>query len=638
MPKNKISENIEKQLAEHIIYNEFKTAKANKTTENQEFESVIDLLDSVRESKQYEWMSDIRIPEFISHVLTQASLDAEQYFQTRDFVEVYVEDESPEAVASAEATKELLNRTLNQRHLYHYAKYMRAKIINNTAGRVYARCWWEQKTKKEVIGYDLVESEGEFVEKPVEETKVLIDRFNYDVIDPRNVFTDNKYCYSLQQKDWIFIRSEKTYEQLLTDQQEMGYINLDRVKELLKKSTAETTTSKETYNDGYGVSQTKQTKEERPVNKYFDVVERYGKYWCVTVEKGEDGEPLVVKPGLDENGLPVEHAELFETIITFAVKDDKAVLIRFQKTPYIDMYGEPYRPLLRGLCYIHPTYDGGLGDGKYVKELQLAIDDTFNISNDRVMLATFPVLKTKRYEAEENPEIYIEPGHKIPLENPKEDLAELQIDSDIGGALNQMALLIKQMEKVDAIFPGTQGDVPGLASTTATAVAGAEQKSNTRANYKSMTFENTFLTDLYWMIQQMAWAFAKPETGEKLMGQKVMDFNPELTYFYKPVSQAIESEQSKRNKIQMWSQLFGQVLNLQHPDTVKILNYILSKMFTYMGDEFVSFGNTLLNPEIPVTQQGQGVPPEKGQQEVPTNQTGLPQSALEVGARGDQSQ
>ena len=76
-----------------------------------------------------------------------------------------------------------------------------------------------------------------------------------------------------------------------------------------------------------------------------------------------------------------------------------------------------------------------MGDGKHVKELQLALDDTFNISNDRVMLATLPVLKVKRYEAEDNPEIYIEPGHKIPLENPKDDLEELQISDDITGAM-----------------------------------------------------------------------------------------------------------------------------------------------------------------------------------------------------------
>ena len=43
-------------------------------------------------------MSDIRIPEFISHVLTQASIDANQYFSTKDFVEVYLEDDSDDAV------------------------------------------------------------------------------------------------------------------------------------------------------------------------------------------------------------------------------------------------------------------------------------------------------------------------------------------------------------------------------------------------------------------------------------------------------------------------------------------------------------------------------------------------------------
>ena len=240
---------------------------------------------------------------------------------------------------------------------------------------------------------------------------------------------------------------------------------------------------------------------------------------------------------MDENGKPVKGAELLEVIVTFAVSDNSKTLIRYQVTPYLDFAGVPYMPLIRGICYIHPTNDAGMGDGKHVKELQIALDDTFNISNDRVMLATLPTLKVKRYEAEDNPEIYIEPGHKIPLEDPKNDLEELTISSDIGGAMSQMDMLIGKMQQVDAIQPPSMGQT-GLASTSATAVAGADQGTDMRSNYKSLTFENTFLTELYWMILNMTWTFAHPDTGEKLMGDKVVDFHPErITFINLSVSQ-----------------------------------------------------------------------------------------------------
>ena len=65
MPK--IKEEIEQQLINRIVDGEFATASVNRQEDDDdEFDSYIDLLDSVREAKDYDWMSDIRIPEFIS--------------------------------------------------------------------------------------------------------------------------------------------------------------------------------------------------------------------------------------------------------------------------------------------------------------------------------------------------------------------------------------------------------------------------------------------------------------------------------------------------------------------------------------------------------------------------------------------
>lgn len=638
--KHKFKEAIETQLAGHIFDNELSTATSNSNADIAEFESYIDLIDSVRSEKNYDWQSDIRIPEFISYVLTQLSIDVAQYFQTRDFVEVYLEDESDEALKNADASKELINRALNQRHLNHYSKFVRAKALNNITGRVFIRCWWEQELKRGIVDYrekvqelDVDEYGNKIVDPaiqvPAKTTIVeaiegdipVIDRFNYDILDQRNVFTDNKYVYTLQEKDWIIIRFEKTRHELEMDSQSVNYFNLDLLKEI--KSDGETETSKESYN-----KYTSKQKENNPVDQTFDIYERYGKYWCKVIKRDElTGEAIEVEPGIDENGEPPEDAELHEVIISHAVKGNTRVLVRFELTPYIDAEGNPYRPLIRGLCYIHPTDDGGTGDGKYMKEIQIAIDDTFNLGNDRVLFATMPVLKGRKYAVEDNSSIYFEPGHTMMLENP-DDIKEFTIQDNIIGAMNQISYLTNKGQQVTSIFPTTMGNLPAKSSTTATAIAGAEQRSNIRSNYKSMTFENTALTELYWMIQQMTWRFAKPETGKKLMGDKVYDFNPKKDYYYKPLSQSIETDQSKTAKEQRLTQILGYVSQIQHPDTVKLVNYLVSRILTYMGDEFVNFGDKLLNPKHAIQGGPKGVqnPPAV---DVASNQAGVVQSQSE---------
>lgn len=635
-----ISKELQDQIVGKVIGSELSIAQGNTEQENRDFESYVDLLDSEREAKDYEWNSDIRLPEFVSHVLTQSSIDVNQYFQNKDFVETYLEDESKEALAKAAAAQECINRTLNQRSIYHYGKYVRARILNHVTGRVYAKCWWEQATKEQVVGtkeilkpldFDINGAPFEggdqipaFNVEEVEDVQTvpIVDRFNYDVLDPRNVFTDNKYTYSLQQKDWIILRSEETIDDLRKSAKANGYFNLDKLK--AEPTAGVTETARNSYNDGRLFAE--YTKESDPVNEYWDVYERFGSFWANVTEVDEEGNPTAITPGIDESGEVRDDATLVETIITVAKRNGVEVLIRFQPTPFIDAKGEPFKPIIRGLCYYHPTNDAGMGDGKLIRELQLAIDDTFNLSNDRVMLATLPTLVTDASE-DDNPNIYIEPGHNIPLEGGPESLKELGIEDNVTGALTQIEMLRGMMQQVDAIFPTTMGNVPSIASTTATAVAGAEQRTNFRSNYKALTFENTFLTEMYWMILQMTWRFAFPQTGEKLMGKKVVDFDAESEYTYKPLSQAVETEYSKANKVKSYNQILGYVVNMQHPDAAKLTNMLLQKIFVLMGDEFSNFSENLLNPETPIQSPG-GSAEELGGGGA-SNQSGVEQSGME---------
>src|SRR3990170_506107 len=118
MSRNRaIPDKIQQLLVSQMILSEYTKAKSNQEISTADFESYVALLDSVREPKEYDWMSDIRLPDFISRHLTQSSMDVGQYFQTRDFVEAYLEDSGDEAKANAGAAKECINRTLNQKHL-----------------------------------------------------------------------------------------------------------------------------------------------------------------------------------------------------------------------------------------------------------------------------------------------------------------------------------------------------------------------------------------------------------------------------------------------------------------------------------------------------------------------------------------
>lgn len=648
----KDNERIEKFIVD-VVCDEVDTSKRNDDVDNSEFESLIDMLECKRTEKDYEWMSDNFIPEFPSIVLTDASDWANQYFQTRSFVEVKLEGDNVEDKVKCEAAKLLINKTLNNREIYHYHKYIRARHINALKGNVYLLCWWEKKKTTEQVGVDNVpiqkdyDMDGnpmvdpsvqmpaiEYTEEPRYETKIVYDRFNYDVIDPRNVFSDSKYCYSVQDKDWVTVRSEKTLEMLKAAEESNGYINLDKLVDIVKVKE-----KTETSSNSYNKDNDKAEFEKTPLT-YMDVYERFGKFWCKVIEKDEDGTPLVVEPGYDSDMLPLKDAELVETICTIAVKGNTKQMIRFQVSPFKDSRGRFYKPLVRGWCYIHPTKDTGLSDGKYMRELQVAINDTFNMSNDRVKLATLPTMKGRKYSLMNNDTIYFEPEHVMELEDPK-DIEEFVINPDVSSAMGQIGLLSNYMQQVSAKFPTTMGELPERASTTATAINETGQRSNLRNNYKSLTVEYTYLVEFYWLILQMTSQFMEEETAIKVFGDKIKDFDPESDYTYSPVTSSIELEQNKFRKLQIIDQFIGRVANIPNPNTPKLLNYLMSKAFELFGDEFPEYKSFLLDPSVPPPDTG--VPGQSVNnvpnmaQEPMSNQNSTPMSGMEIEARNGMS-
>lgn len=642
-----MKEDVEQIIAKQIK-KEVDTANSNQQQDNSDFEAVIDLLECKRTEKNYEWLSDVFYPEYPAILLTESSQWANQYFGSREYVDVYLEGDGPNDKEKCSYVKKLINKTLNRRGLYHYHKYMRARTINSTAGVVYAVCGWEQVLKETVVGVKKVPDGGvainpisgieipTFKDEEITQDLPLKDNFEYEVLDPRNVFTDNTYCYSVQDKEWITLRSEESYESLKLNEQSHGYINLDKVKECLeyKSSSQETETSKNSYN-----KEAQAQKVDKPVSKLGDLLTRYGKMWAVVKESDEEGNPVKIEYGFDDLGNIKDSAEIIEGISAVFIYGGKEILVRFQATPFIDSGGNPFRPIIRGLCYIHPTKDTGMSDGKYARESQIALNDTINISNDRVKLATLPVFIGDKYSCEDNDQIYMEPEHIIPMEGGTDKLKELAIRDNIGGAMTQSQMFIQGMHNVTSVFPSTMGDV-GSPSTTATAIAGADSRSNTRQNYKALTFEYTFLCDLYWMINQLSYKFMHPHTALKLLGKEgVMIFDPSSDYTYQPVTSNIEQEHGKVRKLNIIDQALGRLVNIPNPKTPMLINKLMSMFFNLLGADYQDFSDALLDEgtegQKAAMTAGKGIQEQEGgiPTEMASNERGLPVSSPEAMTR-----
>lgn len=636
-PLHKYEEGVENILGVLHIDRGFKTAMENQERDGKDFEAAIDLIECENTEGEYDWNSDLGLTDYLSIYMTQMAMDASQLFSTRDYSDVYLEDGSPESIAKSAAAKECINRTLNQRHIQYFQKAMRAQAIRRLGRNVVFRCWWDRRDSPFVTGFEkrveiMRDDFGNRIPEerfyPVEENLPVIDRFNLDVIDPRNVAASPEYTYTLQEKRAVYIRFEKTLYELKAEAETHGYFNLD----VLEKLTPPDETEAQRVAKQSDTETQESAISDKP-NKPYDIVAIYAKDYVVVTKRDDiTGEPLEADPGYDNFGKVKEKAELQEVCISFAQSGTTNVLIQYHLTPYVSVSGEPYRPLVRGLCFIHPTRDGGMGEGKIARGLQSGINDTFNVSNDRVKFATLPVIVTEGYSMDEEEQHDFYPGAQLRVP-PGGKITDLKIRDDIDGAINQISMLKNNMQSVFAVYPTTMGNLPTESSTTATAIVGAETRTSARTNFASLTAEHTLWTELYWMILQMTAKFAHPETGKKLMGNKVYDFDPNADYIYKPITQTIETESSKNNKVKILQSTLGYVVQIPNPNTAKLVNKMLAKMFTLMGDEYEDFKDSLLDETAPM------VPPTAGGQSTPmqtpsSNQNAVPMTSTEQAVRG----
>jgi hypothetical protein len=582
-------------------------------------------------------MSDIYMPEFLAQMLTQSAIEAGLYFKTHDFVEVYVGNDDEMSIRSAKVNKDLINNTLNRRDLWFYQKYMRAVNMKNICGVTYFRCWWEQETTEEKAGTEQVpervgsDPEGNSVERMVEQDVmqevVLKDHFNFDVIDPRDVFTDPSYTYSLQEKKWIILRFNATIDELETNADTMEYFNLDKLKEVRTPPKAGAKGDKTTH---HGLD----NKIDAPTTplKNWTILQRLGKHWVIVKERDEAGNVIDAKCGVDTNGKKKKGAELHEMVITFAVNDYNRVLIGYNPSRCIDARGNPYRPITRALCYIHPAKDDGMGDGKCLKELQVGINDTLNMENDRTKLHTIPIMQGNQHDITDNESLEWKPGAFWQTESGNV-LTEVQVGGDVNGALNQILMYKNAMQQASGISAETQSKL-AAPTTTATATANQAQRSDTRSNYRTLTMENTGLSDLYWFITQMAAQYMKEQTAYEVLGEDIQFFNPYIDFTYKPLSASLNDDASRQAKVQNWISILGYIAN--DPERRAAVDYILGEVASLMGKEYEGFHNKFFadtQAPPPMESMGggeQGQQPQGGGGMPPTNQSGVEQTMQEA--------
>jgi len=647
--KTKETSVTKKDMVEDYIANQIKdeydTGMSNNQQDDDDFNVALDMFDNVRSERDYDWQSDIPIPEFLNAIQGQAADDASSYFARKEFVTVNIQSKRPEDIDAAYAAKDLIDKTLSRTDLYFFHKFMRLTQAKNISGRSYIRCWWEQKTRTrkitvpqvrtldvDEVGNPLV-SEDQVpaqIEENIEQevSEIVKDGFAFDVIDQRNIKYSGEYKYNMRDKNWIILGFETTLLGLNANKDTMGYFNLDKLEDVNLTGQTDIKTRTTDY-DSRGSE--KHDNAKTPV-KNLMVLERFGFDYAKIVSRDENGDPTEVDYGYDKDGEIIEGAELVQLIQSVAIPNgdsSKEIMIRHQINPYKDSKGNRYIPIARGLCYIHSTNDRGFGDDVGSRGLQKALNDTFNANNDNTLLGMLKVIIQSEGADEEDMPLRIAPGEVWPA-----GTAVVDFKSNTIPALNQMQFLTSKFNETNARDSG----VPVISSAAATTVARAEKQVNARSQYKNIVWENTLMNNLFWMIIQMSNQFMMEETAVEMMGEDVAQaFNADLDFIYKPVSEAIETDSTSGAKIDRLNVTLGYVINSQKPGAAEVASDVIERIMKLMGKEEEQITSKLFDePEGGVGGGGQQAQPALGSPAGSSvNQTGQAQptqQALQIGS------
>jgi hypothetical protein len=646
-----------------FVSDELSVAKRNQDPIFDNFDDYYKMLHCVSLSDMQDIPSDLFLPEFVARTLSIIGDFVAKYFSSRDYVDNYSNSADPRDVKEAKASKTLLNTLLNTKDMFYFHKIVRAMMFVSTCGYSVIKGSYNQQTKQVKTGSheetiylkddegNPIDEEGSLFEDEFSQTmattqeevddyedKVIVDRPDFDVFPNHDVYTSSEYAYSLNYKRWVIFRTYKTLSDLEEDAAICGYFNLDKLREYEKKDTVEAAVERGRSKHIVDYGEDDEPEPEGSV-KTYQVYERWGKFPVIVKERDENDKPTKVEPGFDKNGKVDKTAEYIECIISWVAtksQDNPLLVIRCQASPY------SRRPMCRFLCYIDSLEDRGFGDAEFVKGSVMAINDTLNISNYRVRLATTPAFKSKRATGIP-PKIKVSPQGSIELEN-LDDLVELKIEDNVQGALQQIGLLSSGMDRAMSVSPVRMG-AEGDRRETATVGAMIDQNANIRAGLRTTTLEFVGFSEFYDMMLSLVNDFMLPETLINLIGQDLASaYNPDREDHFIPVSQSLETEQSKRMKMSTLDQLIGRVVAFPNPKTPMVVNYLMGMWLELAGGDFKHFKRYMFeeDPETNLLYQivtggkaQTAAPTPNGPTEgAPSNEQGIAQGGMEQMVRG----
>jgi hypothetical protein len=657
----KTDSDIDQEVQDTLIaqfQDDLTVATTNMDVVNENFEEYYNMIHCIRDKKVNDWESDISLPEFVSRLLTQVGNFVGKYFQSRDFVETDEDTGDAKVLAEAKASKMLLNTLLNDTEAYYFQKVVRLLMFVWPSGWGVIKGGYNQKIERYVaatktvsnpvlneVGEQLAEGGGIFedpygqtpmmddIQEPIYDNRIIEDKPIFDVYPNQSVYFSPEYAYSLNDKEYVIFEDDAMpLDKLEEVADQNGYFNLHLLKDIHQAETRaggdETWNKDGRFND-----------IENPPSPKYRILEFWRKYPIIVKEKGEQGEILEWEVGIDKDGNVEDKAELVECIITTAsaqglTNDNLSTLIGFKPSRHSK------RPMVRFLCYIDSLNDSGFGDGEIVKELQVAVDDNFNLGNFRTKLATTPAFIQKRWSMTDT-HIKVQPEEAIEVEN-MDDLKELKISDNIQGTMVQNQMLATRMDYAMATSPQTMGHGPERAET-ATQAGIVSQRAETRIGMKTTILEMVGFTEFYSMMLTLCNDFMLPQTLEKIIGPELsVSYNPNRMNLFRPVSQSLETEESKNFKMRMIDQILGRVINFPNPKTPMVVNYLMGQWLEAAGKNFKHYKKFMFSedPEINLLYQiaTGGNPPGLQQMaemggEGASNQQGKPQGSAEQNAR-----
>lgn len=661
-PDKKTDSDIAIDIQDAIISNlddDFSVASDNMDVINKGFDNYYDMVHCIRRNKPNEWESDISLPEFTSRLLTQIGNFMAKFFSSRDYVETDEDTEDPQELADSRASKRLLNTLLNDKNAYFFQKIVRLLMFVWPHGWGVIKGAYRQKTEKYIAGYKtrqeaVFDDEGNYlaqdgtpymdtmrqrlqmneISEPLYGTRIVEDRPTFDVYPNQHVYFSPEYSYSLQTKDYVIFENDDTTLDSLRGSSN-GYFNLDLIEQELEQR-AQAQGGVKTYNKKGEFHQIPHLGTTK-----LRILEWWRKYPVVVKERDENGNVLDYTIGIDEQGETKDNAELVECIITTAspistiIDKTQQYLIGFRISRHTR------RPMVRFLCYVDSINDTGFGDGELSIELQTAINDNFNLGNFRTKLATTPAFKGKRFAG--IPEkIRVGPEETIFIDGDLNDLQELAINDNIQGTVLQNSMLSQRMDYAMATGPQTMGMSPENRET-ATQASIVSQRAEIRIGMKTTNLEFIGLTEFYDMMLTLCNDFMLPETLLTLIGDDAYKYNPQRMNRFRPVSQALETEETKAFKMRMIDQIIGRVVNFPNPKTPMVMNYLLGMWLEAAGKNFKHFKKFMFSedPETNTLYQlatgGGAARMQPAATGAPggqaSNQQGIPQGQAEQNAR-----